>query len=49
VEISAIGSQSLNEAHAIAEGVHDTIEGALPNVKHCMVHVNPIDQEEKAD
>jgi len=48
VEISAIGSQSLKEAHAIAEGVHDAIEGALPNVKHCMVHVNPIEQEERS-
>jgi len=46
VEISAVGSQSLHEAHAIAENVHDAIEGTLPNVKHCMVHVNPTEQEE---
>lgn len=41
VEISAVGSQSLIEAHVIAEQVHDAIEEQLPNVKHCMVHVNP--------
>jgi cation diffusion facilitator family transporter len=41
VEISAEGSQSLTEAHAIAERVHDIIEQTFPSVKHCMVHVNP--------
>ena len=29
------------EAHDIAERVHETIEKNFPNVKHCMVHVNP--------
>ena len=41
VEISADGSISLNDAHEIAENVHDAIEDSFENVKHCMVHVNP--------
>ena len=41
VEISADGTLTLNEAHEIAENVHDMIEDKLPLVKHCMIHVNP--------
>ena len=41
IEIKVDGNLLLNEAHAIAEQVHDTIEKHVPNVKHCMVHVNP--------
>lgn len=41
VEISAAGEQSLIQAHSIAEQVHDAIESNFPQVKHCMVHVNP--------
>jgi cation diffusion facilitator family transporter len=41
VEILADGSKSLNEAHEIAERVHDAIEREFAMVKHCMVHVNP--------
>ncbi len=41
VEISADGSQSLVDAHSIAERVHHSIETSFPQVKHCMVHVNP--------
>lgn len=41
VEIVADGSMSLNEAHEIAERVHDAIEKEFSMVKHCMVHVNP--------
>ncbi|MDD7219069.1 MAG: cation diffusion facilitator family transporter [Clostridia bacterium] len=43
IEIAADGSISLNEAHAIAENVHHTMENTFQNVKHCMVHVNPVD------
>ncbi len=42
VEIATDGTRSLYEGHAIAEEVHDQIEKAFPQVKHCMVHVNPI-------
>jgi len=43
LEISADGSMTLFEAHEIAENVHDKIERGFKNVKHCMVHVNPVD------
>lgn len=41
VEISADEALPLKQAHAIAENVHDSIEKNFPQVKHCMVHVNP--------
>lgn len=43
IEISADGSSSLFAAHDIAEDVHQRIEKEFPSVKHCMVHVNPVD------
>lgn len=43
IEIGADGNMTLFEAHAIAQSVHDQIEAQFHNVKHCMVHVNPID------
>lgn len=42
VEICADASQSLESAHIIAENVHDAIEQRFDGVKHCMVHVNPL-------
>ena len=41
VEILMDSSKTLVEAHNTAETVHDTIEREFPDVKHCMVHVNP--------
>lgn len=41
IEIGVPGDLSLNEAHGIAENVHGVIEKSFPDVKHCMVHVNP--------
>ncbi|MGN0621324.1 MAG: cation diffusion facilitator family transporter [Porcipelethomonas sp.] len=41
VEIRADASHTLQEAHDIAEVVHDKIEQNFPKVKHIMVHVNP--------
>ncbi len=41
VEINMDPSKTLTEAHTIAEEVHLAIEREFPNVKHCMVHVNP--------
>jgi len=43
VEISIDGEAKLYEAHDIAQQVHDAIEKRFSNVKHCMVHMNPID------
>ena len=42
IEIAADGNISLRDAHDIAENVHHTIENKFKDVKHCMVHVNPI-------
>ena len=41
IEISADPSLRLDQAHGIAHRVHDAIEAEFPQVKHCMVHVNP--------
>lgn len=41
IEIAVDGSYTLNEAHHIAEEIHDDIEENFPKVKHIMVHVNP--------
>ena len=41
IEISADPSLRLDQAHGIAHQVHDAIEAEFPQVKHCMVHVNP--------
>ena len=41
VEILMDAEKTLVEAHDTAERVHDAIEAMDPNVKHCMVHVNP--------
>lgn len=41
VEIQADGDLPLKVTHATAQAVHDTLERQFPQVKHCMVHVNP--------
>lgn len=41
VEFSADGNLSLTKAHEIAHNVHDILEDNFPQIKHCMVHVNP--------
>ena len=41
VEIQADGDLPLKVTHATAQAVHDTLECQFPQVKHCMVHVNP--------
>ncbi|MCH5205105.1 MAG: cation transporter [Oscillospiraceae bacterium] len=49
VEIAVDGEQTLNAAHKIAEDVHDAVETKFENVKHCMVHVNPLEREFSRD
>ena len=44
IEIVADGEKTLTETHDIAESVHTAIEENFPSVKHCMVHVNPINK-----
>lgn len=41
LEIGADGNETLREAHAVAEEVHNRIENEFQKVKHIMVHVNP--------
>lgn len=41
VDIVMNSEKTLIEAHDTAEKVHDAIEKEFPEVKHCMVHVNP--------
>ena len=41
IEIVADASLSLQQAHSIAQRVHDAIEKQFPKVKHIMVHVDP--------
>ena len=43
VDICMDGTVYLKEAHDTAENVHDAIERQFDKVKHCMVHVNPVD------
>lgn len=45
VEIRADGEASLREAHEVAQRTHDAIEREFPQVKHCMVHVNPAPEQ----
>lgn len=42
IDIAVDADLSLEEAHTIAENVHDRIEQDYPLVKHIMVHVNPL-------
>lgn len=41
IEVSADANLTLIDAHAIAEHIHHAIEQNFPDVKHCMVHINP--------
>ena len=44
IEIAVDGNLLLKEAHNIAEKVHDEVEHNFPEVKHCMVLVNPYEK-----
>ena len=44
VEIRADGDLPLKVTHATAQAVHDALEAQFPQVKHCMVHVNPAEE-----
>ena len=47
IEICVRGDASLQESHQTAHRVHDAVETHFPQVKHCMVHMNP-SEENKA-
>lgn len=42
LEIALDGTLSLKDAHEIAEKVHDVVEENFPEIKHIMIHVNPV-------
>lgn len=42
VEIAVNGDMSLSDAHRIAEQVHDNVEKEHPEIKHIMIHENPV-------
>lgn len=46
VEISVYKEFPLHISHEIAHTVHDALEKEFPEIKHCMVHVNPSDLTE---
>lgn len=41
LEIAVDHQLPMTEAHDIAQKLHDAIEQSIPDVKHCMIHVNP--------
>ncbi|MGE4572164.1 MAG: cation diffusion facilitator family transporter [Candidatus Izemoplasmatales bacterium] len=47
LEIALDAHLSLEEAHAIAESIHDRIEEQMPDVIHCMIHINPFEEKSK--
>lgn len=47
VEIAMDGTISLSDSHEVAQKVHDAIEHGFPDVKHCMVHVNPLQHDDR--
>ena len=44
LEIAVKADISLIDAHRIAERVHSAVEREFPNVKHVMIHVNPLEE-----
>ena len=43
IEIGVNSQMSVRDSHHIAERVHDNVEQFCEGIKHCTVHVNPID------
>lgn len=41
IEISVDPKLTILEAHHISHLLHDEIEQTIPDIKHCMIHVNP--------
>ena len=44
VEISVDENLLLKDAHKVAEEIHNSVENEINIVKHCMVHVNPYEE-----
>lgn len=43
LEIAVNGDMPLKKAHDISKAVHDIVEKTFPEIKHCMIHINPAD------
>lgn len=41
LEIAVDGNMALKDAHDIADHIHNSLESHFPDIKHCMIHVNP--------
>ena len=46
IEIAVDRNMKLEQVHHIAKNVHDAVEEEFPQVKHCLVQVNPLSGEE---
>lgn len=44
IELLLDGNISLLKAHEIAERIHDRLEKEYPDIKHCMIHTEPISE-----
>ena len=42
VEIAMDGEKTLNESHALGKRVHDGVEENFSDIKHIMIHINPM-------
>lgn len=49
IEIGAYKNLTLEQAHDVAERAHRAVEGYDDKIKHCMVHVNPVDTDKLRD
>ena len=43
IDIQVDANLNVAEGHAIAQKVHDELEEGEENIKHCMIHVNPVE------
>lgn len=41
IEITLDKNMTFEKSHQIAHNIHDTLEKEFPEIKHCMIHVNP--------
>lgn len=46
IQIGADRNLNLEQVHKIAGNVHDAVEQGFPQVKHCLVQVNPVSGDE---
>lgn len=43
LEIAMDGSRTLSESHAMSKRIHDSVEELFPEIKHIMIHINPVE------